>query len=145
MNPVEPYGFPNPFGPTCVQSIGMNSFVFQLVALATSLVLALPPGWCSGLMQHEPAQSAPVKATCCHQDKPCDSQEAPARPTIECCCSWDATAPEKSVQPTDTPTPALPVVVAGRTPNLGCLAGESVIAPFHSGPRLHVLQCVWRC
>ena len=123
----------------------MNSLFLQLVAVATSLVLALPPGWCSGLMRHEQAESVPAKATCCHLDQPCDSQEAPVTPTVECCCSWDATVPEKSVQPSETPNFVLPLVIAGFTPDLGCLAGESLIAPFYSGPRLHVLQCVWRC
>jgi hypothetical protein len=123
----------------------MNSLFVKLAAVASSFVLALPPGWCSGLMQHDQAKPAPAKAVCCHEDNPCDSQEAPAEPTIECCCSWEATVPEKSGQLTDAASLGLPLVVAGFTPDLDWLASESVIAPFHSGPRLHVLQCVWRC
>lgn len=123
----------------------MNSLFVQLLAVATSLVLALPPNWCTGLMQHDQAKPAPAKTTCCHQGQPCDPQEAPAKPTIDCCCSWHGTVPEKSVQPTDAPSLALPVIVAGVASDLDRIAGESIIAPFHSGPRLHVLQCVWRC
>ena len=126
----------------------MNSRIVQLVAVAASLVLALPPGWCSGLMRRNTAELTPAKAACCHRTgdhQPSGSQKAPTKPALECCCAWQATVPENSVQPGDTPAPALPLVVADVPPVRVWLVGESVIAPFHCGPRLHVLQCVWRC
>jgi hypothetical protein len=123
----------------------MNSLCAQLVVVATSFVLVLPTGWCSGLMQHSQSLPAPTKAICCHHDRSCDPQEVPAKAAIECCCSWQATVPQKSAPQADASSGlALPLVV-DLTPDLSGLAAESIIHPFHSGPRLHVLQCVWRC
>jgi hypothetical protein len=125
----------------------MNSFLIQLVAVASSLVLAFPPGWCSGFMRHDRAEPAPAQATCCHRtahEQPCESKEAPADPRVECCCARDVALPERSVQPTDII--ALPLVADSPLADLGLpVRGEAADAPFRSGPRLHVLQCVWRC
>lgn len=127
----------------------MNSFLLQLVALASSVVLALPPGWCSGFMRHDRAEPAPVQTTCCQRtahDKPSEQEETPVDSSVQCCCERDATLPEKSVQPTDTPALALPLVAGAILADLSRNAGgEAAETPFPSGPRLHVLQCVWRC
>src|SRR5438270_558802 len=83
------------------------------VGPASSLVVALPPGWCSGFMRHEGAVPAPAKAACCHQtakDQPSESKQPPAAPTVECCCQREATVPGKSVQPTEVSSLALPLV-----------------------------------
>lgn len=127
----------------------MNSFLLKLVAVASSLVLALPPGWCSGFMRHEGAVPAPAKTACCHQtakDQPSGSKQPPAAPAVECCCQREATVPEKSAQPTEVSSLALPLVADDALADLSVLArGEAAAAPFRSGPRPHALQCVWRC
>src|SRR5262245_18290358 len=91
----------------------MRSFLLQLVAAASSLVLALPPGSCGALMWPDRAEPAPAEATCCHrmaQDHPSKPEQVPSRRTVECCCQRDATVPEKSVQPPDAPASVLPLV-----------------------------------
>ncbi|MCY2986425.1 MAG: hypothetical protein NTY19_00915 [Planctomycetota bacterium] len=126
----------------------MNTFLHQLVAVVTTLVLALPPGFCGGLVRHSLADTTPVKASCCHRaapDHPSDSKKAPAQPGFQCCCSRDARLVEKPVQQTDAPDLSLPVaadyaLVLGSVPG-----GKLVPAPDHFGPHLHVLHCVWRC
>lgn len=127
----------------------MKSVLLQLVAAASSLVLALPPGWCGAFLRHDRAEPAPVQATCCHrtaQRHPSNSEQVPVRPTVECCCQREATVPEKSVPPTEVSTLALPLVADNALADLSVLArGEAAAAPFRSGPRLHALQCVWRC
>lgn len=129
----------------------MNAFFHQFVAVATSLVLALPPGSCSGFQRHDRAESAPVKkASCCHEttpNRPCDSGNVPAQPTtVKCCCAQDAALPAKSVQPTSPLNLAFFVVADPLSPDLATLlGGETAITPIRPNPRLHVLQCVWRC
>lgn len=128
----------------------MHPLLLRLVAVASSLVLALPPGWCSGFMRHERAAPTPAPAptTCCHhtaKGQPSEPEQPPAPPTVECCCQRDATVPEKSVQPTDAPALVLPLVVelpAEIGGQARCEAAGVLVPP---GPRLHVLQCVWRC
>jgi hypothetical protein len=125
----------------------MNSFLFRLVAVASSLVLALPPGWC-GVM-HGRAEPAPVQPTCCHgtaHERPSESKEAPADSPVECCCARDVGLPERPVQPTDILALTLPPVADGPLADLGLPGrGAAAAAPTRSGPRLHVLQRVWRC
>jgi len=125
----------------------MNSLLLQLVALTSSFLLALPAGWCSGLM-HDRTDSVPVQATCCQTEpqEPSSPQQTPTERDVGCCCSWDGTLPQKSVQPDDSSSAAVAPPVAGFTADFGLVtAGKAVVAPFHSGPRLYVLQCVWRC
>jgi hypothetical protein len=124
----------------------MNSLLLQLVALGTSLVLALPPGWCSLFMRDGQANCAPAKATCCHQPAPSNSSKAPARPSVQCCCLRDATLPEKPIQRDDTGGVVLPVVIDPVVLDLASsTAGVVALGPLSAGPPLHVLQCVWRC
>ena len=126
----------------------MPPFLLHLVAFASSVVLALPPGWCCGVVRHERTPPAPVQTGCCHhtaKGQPSEPEQPPAPPTVGCCCQRDATVPEKSVQPTDAPALVLPLAVE-LTADLGgqspCQAAGVLTPP---GPRLHVLQCVWRC
>src|SRR5690242_15489973 len=79
----------------------MRPALLQLVAVASSLVLALPPGWCCPPVRHLRAEAAPAPATCCHRaapTRPADPEPLPAPPKAECCCQWDATVPEQPVQ-----------------------------------------------
>ncbi len=126
----------------------MNAFLRQLVAVATTLVLALPPGFCGGLQRQSRAETKPVKASCCHRtvpNHPSDSTKAPAQPDFPCCCSRDARLVEKPVQQTDAPYLSLPVAEDYSLVLCFVAAGDLASAPHHFGPRLHVLHCVWRC
>jgi hypothetical protein len=126
----------------------MNAFLHQLVAIATSLVLVLPPGFCGVLVRQRNDEAIPVKASCCHRtppDHPSDLKKAPAKPSFQCCCARDARLVEEPVQQTDAPNLVLPVA-NDHALVLGSVAGgELAPALDYSGPRLHVLHCVWRC
>jgi hypothetical protein len=126
----------------------MNPLLQQLVAVAGSLVLAIPPGWCCGSVPSVPADSAPVRSTCCHhaaKNLPTKSKQPLAPPTVQCCCQRDATAPEKSTTISDATVMVVPLIVSvpGDPDGQAWCAKESIL--HLPGPRLHVLQCVWRC
>ena len=128
----------------------MTAFLQQLVAVVTSLILALPPGSCSVFVHNDRADSAPVKkASCCHKTTPkppCDSGNSPTKPSVQCCCARDAALPEKSVQPTDTDDLVFAVVADYFPLNVGSLlGGDAEFTPVCSGPNLQILLCVWRC
>src|SRR3954471_19156573 len=121
----------------------MYTLIHRMVAVMTSLVLVLPPGWCCRPMEGNRAASEPGKSGCCHKAKPApptEPTETPPRRIAECCCSRDATLPEKYSPPLDTPVSSVPVVTA--EPGM-IEAGEPVFTVL-LGPRLHLLQCVWR-
>lgn len=126
----------------------MKAVLLRIAVCANSLLLALPPGWCSVFLLHDRAQPAPVRASCCHQtaqDRPTPAKGVPSCPTVECCCRRDAAVPEKSVQPPDAPdlVSLLPAVTPPALPGLAqAVTADVLLLP---GPRLHVLQCVWRC
>jgi hypothetical protein len=126
----------------------MKSALLRIVVCAISLVLALPPGWCGTFLPHDRAEPAPVQGTCCHrtaQGSPPEPKQPPARQTVECCCQRDATVPEKPVQTLDAPALALPLL-ADTSPGLVEEADRDTASfLLQPGPRLHVLQCVWRC
>ena len=126
----------------------MQPALFQLVAVATSLVLALPPGWCCIPVSQGRTPAVPEPARCCHRTAPSglpQPEEPPARPTAECCCQRDATVPEQPVQPTGPAALAMPLPTDA--PALVARPGraDSAGIPRPPDPRLHVLQCVWRC
>lgn len=128
----------------------MNTLLHHLIAVATSLILALPPGSCGAYVQHDRADSAPVKkASCCHETahkRPCDSGNSPSKPSVKCCCERDAALPVKSINPTDSLAFDYSVVADHFSMNVGTLLGIHAAAiPAHSGPRLQILLCVWRC
>ena len=128
----------------------MTAFLQQLVAVVTSMILALPPGSCSVFVDNDRADSAPVKkASCCHKTAPkppCDSGDSPTKPSVKCCCERDAALPEKSVQPTETHDLAFNVVADYVPVNVGSLlSGDAEFTPVRSGPSLQILLCVWRC
>jgi hypothetical protein len=116
----------------------MRWFILQLVAIASTFALALPPGSCAALMHERQAE----QATCCHPQP-----HVPASPTpVErCCCAQDSTLPERSV--TAPVSLDLLLHLAGMPPaaDRSAAAAESPEALVIFGPRLHVLKCVWRC
>ena len=126
----------------------MNAYLHRLIVVATSLVLALPPGFCGGLLRASRADTTPVKASCCQRTAPdhsSDSKKAPAQPGFPCCCSRDARLVEKPIQQTDAPNLVLPAA-DNYALVVGFVAGGEWASPFDNfDPRLHVLHCVWRC
>ncbi len=128
----------------------MSGFLHHLIAVTTSLILALPPGSCCVFVQNDRADSAPAKrSSCCHDEaptSPCESGNSPAKPSVKCCCVRDEALPEKSVQPTDIHDLAFAVF-----PDHVLLDIESIVGgvkgftPVRSGPNLQILLCVWRC
>ena len=139
----------NNSNPCCVQ-FNMQPFLHQLLAVVTSLTLALPPGSCGVFVQHDRADSAPVKQpTCCHKTvstAPCESEHSPTKPSVKCCCGSDAALPEKSAQPTDNHDLALASVAEYVSLcDVSLPGGAAAANPAHFGPRLQILQCVWRC
>ena len=128
----------------------MNPLLHQLIAVATTLILALPPGSCGDFVQHDRTDSAPVKkVSCCHETshkRPCNSGNFPSKTSVKCCCERDAALPEKSAHPTDSLGLAFTVVADHREWHLdNLLGGRAAVIPARSGPRLQILLCVWRC
>jgi hypothetical protein len=124
----------------------MHSWLLQLVALGTSLVLALPPGWCGFFMHRGQAKCIPAEATCCRRPDPSRSSKAPVRPSVQCCCLQDAVLPQRPIAWDGAASVVLPVVadslpLGGVSPT----AAAAALEPLATGPPLHVLQCVWRC
>ena len=130
----------------------MQVFMRQLLTLATSLVLALPPGACGLFPLHAGTEARRVTASCCqhltppHQGQGSHQEKLPAMPVAQCCCARDATLPEKSVPPADVPLAALFTIPAEFVPDFsGWSVGEVPRSYGLFGARLHVLQCVWLC
>lgn len=128
----------------------MSTPLHHLFAVATSLILALPPGSCGAFVQHDRADSVPVKkVSCCHETahkRPCDSGNSSSKPSVKCCCERDAALPVKSIKPTDSLALAFAVVADHDSMNVGSLLGaNAAVIPAHTGPRLQILLCVWRC
>jgi hypothetical protein len=128
----------------------VSALFHQFVAIATSVLLALPPGSCWVLQRFERDDRSPVQAECCctPTDAATQSQptpEAPVPPRVKCCCAQDAPLPEKSVKPFDVSLSfaALSDLFVF-APEAGA-EDAAAISPLSSNPRLHVLQCVWRC
>jgi hypothetical protein len=127
----------------------MAPLLIQLAAIATSLVLVLPPGWCAVWAQHDVLQRQTIKKTCCHsagENRPCEAPGTPADPPSgKCCCSWDATVPNEPVKVADAASSPLLIVAEAAIKPLGQVSGIADNPLDLSGPRLHVLHCVWRC
>lgn len=126
----------------------MHFLLHQLLAVATSLILALPPGSCSAFVRNDRAD--PVKkVSCCHEtahNRPCSSENYPSMPSVKCCCERDAALPENSVQPTESLDLSLANVANHVPTNVGTLLGShAAVIAANSGPRLQVLLCVWHC
>src|SRR6266702_4723916 len=100
----------------------MNAPCRSLVAVATSVILALPPGACSVFLRHARADSsAPVKSSCCHKSAPaapCHPAKAPARPNLKCCCAHDDALPDKPGEPAVTLDLAFDGMMAHLTPRV---------------------------
>lgn len=79
-------------------------------------------------------------------DRSCDSGQGPSRPSIKCCCVYDATLPEKSVPPTNSIGSTLVVAVDSLSLNFGTQVMKATyFDPLPSGPPLQILLCAWCC
>ena len=133
---------------------GMGRLLFQLIAVATSLILASPPGFCSIVVPRKaaaiakstvvPRLSSVRRCRSCPVEDQSGQRQIPNESAWHCCCSLDPRLPHKPV-----PTPDAPVAVVAFTchnasdPQLLCVPDRQ--SPTPSGPRRHVLLCVWRC
>lgn len=143
----EPFQF-------ALRTTSMNCLLRRLIAVATMLLLASPPGFCSVLPAHLSASrqaSACVSPTpssrCCRScpaDTPADSREQPAESGWRCCCARDAQLPHKPV-PAPESVEATAFVTLDALIECSSLTVPADYLPVPSGPRLHVLLCVWRC
>jgi hypothetical protein len=116
----------------------MRWFILQLVAVASTVALALPPGACSLLMHEAQVE----QASCCH---PKPHKPAPHAPAERCCCAQDSTLPEKSAVAPVSLDLLLHLAFMPPVAERGVVAaGVRETLPIF-GPRLHVLKCVWRC
>jgi hypothetical protein len=123
----------------------------KIVAVVMSLILALPQGFCCvTTLPERPADPVPMKnSSCCHQAPPKEQKSPPQAPREQkgkCCCTWDTSIPEKQDNTNDSQSlieAAFIVDFVGShvsTPSV-----TATVTPLLFGPRLHVLQCIWRC
>jgi hypothetical protein len=121
----------------------MGSVFTQVAAVVTSLILALPPGWCGGFTRPE----KPAKSSCCHAGDrlPCHSPDSPVAPGGKCCCWWDATTPNEPVRLGNTVALAVSIVGEKLAHQIDRSVAIEQLPIYRSGPPLHVLHCVWRC
>jgi len=127
--------------------------ISTLILWATILSLALPGGWCRALAELSVSSAAATPKGCC-----CPAERAgkttdessntgctiPSSPAT-CCCEARLPAPVESA--------ALPLVAllafSGWLPVLSpsrlSLTADPSEPRTDFGPRLHVVQCVWRC
>jgi hypothetical protein len=133
----------------------------RFLCLLSSLLLALPPGWCCpGRLapfreRPQPTEkredATPHKGCCCCpkilQQRPTDSAPVPkpSNPIKSCCYEKPPMVlPDLGRQMLDLAVVPFAVVV-----QVPLLAGSECIEPAHvfvaSSPPLHVLECVWLC
>jgi hypothetical protein len=145
----------------------MGSRVVRSLVLTSSLLLALPQGWCC-ILASRMARAATTTATpppvqegrccdCCTQDAPPESAatekrsapptEKPSAPPSRCCADRHAL-----LSPTpSSKQPGADLAFAGLLPPLDPLhalvgaVGETVWVVHPPTCPLHVFECVWLC
>jgi hypothetical protein len=141
---------PRPYDGNMVKAIP------QLLALAGSFLLLLPPGWCCRAIASEchgsscaagASRSPSPKAGCCHHQQSAKSEESPAptKPVVPACCERQPTMASDSrwQLPDLAVAPMVPAIEATRTiPSARDGVDSCLVFPANS---LHVLHCVWLC
>lgn len=98
-------------------------------------------------MDHGQLEASP-NSSCCHrvsQDQPTPSDQAPQPGSVECCCQRDLVPPTKTVELDSDSGFVQPCVADDSTAiSYGDLQDQET-SSLRLEPRLHVLQCVWRC
>lgn len=127
----------------------MNALATKSLILGVSLLLALPTGWCCGLFAREDISRQQSVRSCCQPplaELPAEEGSAPVDKGLDCCCSHSTYLPSEPVVTVEVAAsavlfavPDLPVLAPA--PNAALSFGRL----YSPGPRLHLLQCVWRC
>jgi hypothetical protein len=126
----------------------MHAWLFNLLLLANTLMLTLPPGSCCRELLRA-GEAKPAAKACCREHSPADSSSsAPAPLAQHCRCPREAVAPSKARL--EKPrgefagwTAPLPLIAPER---ISLLAAGRAIERFQNpGPSLQILLCVWRC
>jgi len=121
------------------------SALHRAAALAVGLMLAGPRGWCCGWRMAEVAAPQAI-ARCCGAKQPARPAHPATWPETRCCCNWVGGLQDQSSTRFDSP-----VLVAFLANGPAFLHHDALsirvaaVHPHRVGPRLHLLQCVWRC
>jgi hypothetical protein len=130
----------------------MTIWIGRLLALIAAASLALPPGWCCGLIQPRTpkSKSEPRPHRCCaHVPRPAKQDPKPApcppvpRPAF--CCRLDIPLPGKPQLRPDISYAAEPVSVAAAYPTVERPALADGLDFIGPSPPLQILHCVWLC
>ncbi len=134
----------------------MNIFASKLIASCLTLLLALPSGWCCADFLVGPilvgrAEAAAPATSCCEHFKSLvqsdganDGQRAPKCPRSVCCGHTDGLIETSTVDL--TPRVDMATYVWSHHEDATGLYAAITLTPhlLGAGPRLHLLQCVWR-
>ncbi|HEV7999027.1 MAG TPA: hypothetical protein VGP63_04045 [Planctomycetaceae bacterium] len=131
----------------------MNSTLFKVVVLASTVGMVLPTGWCCAASRRESApahaKSPVAQRPCCQRrqmNRAADCGSVPGRPNLRCCCQRDAALPVKRVQQSVAPAIVLPLVIYDLGLPIGSTFERTVTDPtLGERPPLNLLKCVWRC
>ena len=137
----------------------MGGTLLRLLAFMSSLLLALPPGWCCYVGQGDccKRQAQSENATPSHRGGCCGPEQSapeptdpspapkPSKPGKAWCCERPPTAKPDSERhaPDLNALPTTPL--ADLTTFGSCDAVSTSHWPTTSSSRLHVLHCVWLC
>jgi hypothetical protein len=123
--------------------------VTRLLVFATSLLLALPAGWCCAAPAPTASEAKSSVPPCCQtqHDDHSGSSSAPISPHQNCECCW---APQSSIPPGKTVLPDFTLLVQPLDVVLASTMRPTAEAPLETSlpvasPPLHVLLCTWVC
>ena len=135
----------------------MQSVLPRILVLASSLLFALPPGWCCFITNFTPFSTNRSAASslppCCQhkaRQKATDSNEAP-KPLQHGECPCDervSTAPDQAPAFTPDLDQATLLCSLDADAHFMNIVGVATECPFDGPPpgsHLHILLCVWRC
>ncbi len=133
----------------------MGSTILKSLVLASSLILALPPGWCNivSLPTISSGDEAPKKdhggcCDLCHcpdRDKPAPEPPQPVSPSRCCCYELDWLKPPLPVSTEADHAPVAIISFAdafGAAPRLWFHPDLAIHVP---SPPHRILHCVWLC
>src|SRR4051812_3261410 len=124
----------------------MSATCTRLIALLTSVLLAVPPGFCNNFVARpKVARSAPPSHSCCQMKPPAapaDSKQDPSGPCVQCCCVQIAILSQDALPSIDLAPSPEKIILADLHPTVQTF---EVPVPLSHAPPLHVLQCVWLC
>lgn len=129
----------------------MNPLLTRTLSLFCALLLVLPAGLCcveTGPQEASAHKSAAACPACAERGGPKQHDSRPPAPSPDgCCCELHPAVAAKA----ETKLPDLGAVLAASIAPTGvqpAIARDRAVprSPVvRGGPRVHVLQCVWRC